>query len=192
MDRRQSQAANVTCLGSDRPTRFVAMIVFFAVAGFLLFLSGVVHAIQAYTIGRENMATVYGSCALFGLGLAITSALGKRSNSQPEPVKTEQVSSSFEIMQAAKLMARQMGEAAVRAVLLDPSSARFSSQLKGYAQGGFYVACGLVTGRNGFGGYAPIKRHLAIGTTASVEGVEHDANFENDFRSYCLLPDLNR
>ncbi|UIN38404.1 hypothetical protein [Methylobacterium oryzae] len=168
------------------------MVVIFAILGFLLFVSGTVHAIRAHADGRENYATACGAFALFGLGLVIAPMFMKRQAVVPEAVAAAPVVSEFEVKQAAKMVARQMGEAAVRNALLEPSSARFSSQMEVLAQGGFYVACGMVTGRNSFGGFAPMKRYYAIGPSAMVEGVEHDAAFENDFRSYCLLPDPYR
>ncbi|MBP2498281.1 hypothetical protein ABID82_005172 [Methylobacterium sp. PvP062] len=168
------------------------MVATFAILGFLLFVSGVVRAIQAHSNGRENYATACGAFALFGLGLVIAPMFMKRQPVVPEAVAATPVVSEFEVKQAAKTAARQMGEAAVRAALLEPSSARFSSQFEVLAQGGFYVSCGMVTGRNSFGGYAPMKRYYTIGPTAIVESVEFSSAFENDFRSYCMLPDLTR
>lgn len=168
------------------------MTIFFAVLGFLLFISGGFHAFQAHAKGRENLATACGAFALFGVGLVVAPAFAKK----PPPETVVEVPppqpSEFEIRQKARALARQLGETSVRARLLEPSSARFSGQFEVLAQGGFYVSCGMVTGRNSFGGLAPMKRYVAIGGSAAVEDVEFSATFENDFRSYCLLPDPSR
>jgi len=100
------------------------MVATFAILGFLLFVSGVVRAIQAHSNGRENYATACGAFALFGLGLVIAPMFMKRQPVVPEAVAATPVVSEFEVKQAAKTAARQMGEAAVRAALLEPSSAR--------------------------------------------------------------------
>lgn len=68
--------------------------------------------------------------------------------------------------------------------LRDPESARFQNEFVSWAAG-FDVVCGLVSARNGFGGYAQPSRFFVLGDTVEIEGGQLVASFDNYWKKYC-------
>lgn len=77
-------------------------------------------------------------------------------------------------------IAKAKGMVAVRAVLVDPSSARFD-QVRVTSH---FVVCGLVNGRNRFGGYAGRRRFVVLrsGLTTIDDG---SAAFNRLWQNWC-------
>jgi len=68
--------------------------------------------------------------------------------------------------------------------LRDPSSARFDGALVSWFSGSAAV-CGVVAGRNGFGGYSQPVRFVAIGSWVELDSDDYKAIFDNHWNKYC-------
>lgn len=81
----------------------------------------------------------------------------------------------YRISLAQKVVARQ---------LRDPDSARFAATRVSWYSG-LPVVCGLVSGRNGFGGYANPVHFFAIDTMAEIDDGKAYKGFDDQWKKYC-------
>lgn len=77
-----------------------------------------------------------------------------------------------------------LAEHATARHLRDPDSARFSGSFVSWLAG-VPVVCGLVSGRNGFGGYAQPARYFAIDDMVTIETPGGDSLFRQQWARYC-------
>jgi hypothetical protein len=68
--------------------------------------------------------------------------------------------------------------------LRDPDSARFNSSFVSWFSG-YAVVCGLVSGRNGFGGYAQAVRYYAIDDYVVIDDGKAYKNFDQHWLDSC-------
>jgi hypothetical protein len=81
-------------------------------------------------------------------------------------------------------VSKSAGEEAVRKVLKDPESARFSEvYVKTKASGS--AVCGMVNAKNGFGGYTGDKLFFAIGSFAVVQSASNIEEFLPLYEAAC-------
>ena len=99
----------------------------------------------------------------------------------PGALPNELDSASHEAKQIAWV---ERGKHAIRAMLTDPSSARFRN-VSFFQGGGIPVACGEVTARDSFDRYEGYQRFVAAGdTVAALENQSED--FPNLWHSLCV------
>lgn len=75
-------------------------------------------------------------------------------------------------------------EAAAAKLLRDPDSARFSSSRVSWYSG-YPIVCGVVSGRNGFGGYANPVRFFAIDDYAIIDDGGRFSVFDDQWSAKC-------
>lgn len=77
-----------------------------------------------------------------------------------------------------------LAESATARNLRDPASARFSGSFVSWLSG-VPAVCGLVSGRNGFGGYAQPARYFALDEMVTIEVAGGDSLFRQQWTRYC-------
>ncbi|MFZ2269053.1 MAG: hypothetical protein WAV95_15870 [Azonexus sp.] len=89
--------------------------------------------------------------------------------------KADRPNFSYRIAKAEKVTAQQ---------LRDPDSARFKYTRVSWFSG-FAVVCGMVSGRNGFGGYSNPVRFFAIDDLVTVDENKSYLSFDDQWAKYC-------
>lgn len=81
-------------------------------------------------------------------------------------------------------MRKIQAETVVQKHMRDPESARFGVAYVSWLSGSPAV-CGVVSGKNGFGGYAQPTGYVVVGTTAIIEDRLSPSLFVTFFKDYC-------
>jgi hypothetical protein len=137
----------------------------------------------------NGWVVVLGLIVVFGMAASLNNGNSGQSappnKSDATATSSDAASSSAAASSGPRKPHRWEFEQSVRDNLKDPDSAKFTDELIVQQDNGFYVMCGNVNAKNGFGGYTGKTPFVAAGALVIIRSPETEKTFVDVWNKMC-------